>query len=215
MIKIKIFTFNPIQVNTYLLYDETGECVIIDPGMYESDENEKIKNFISANSLLPVRLLNTHYHFDHILGNKFIAENFQVSIEAHSSLENDDKYVNPVRISEMFGINMDYPPKITRFLEDGNLTNFGKSVLKVIHVPGHTQHCLVFYCEKDKFIIAGDVLFEGSIGRTDFPGGDYEQIISNITSKLMTLPDDVKVYPGHGKPTTIGRERASNPFLVE
>ena len=215
MINIKTFTFNPIQVNTYLLYDETGECVIIDSGMYESDEEQEIKNFISANALTPVRLLNTHYHFDHILGNNFISKNYKVSVEAHSSLEHDNQYVNPVRISEMFGINMDYPPKITRYLEEGDLINFGKSILKVIHVPGHTQHCLVLYNEDQKFIIAGDVLFEGSIGRTDFPGGDYEQLISNITNKLMTLPDDVKVYPGHGRPTTIGRERAGNPFLSE
>jgi hydroxyacylglutathione hydrolase len=213
MITIKSFVFNPIQVNAFVLYDESGECVLIDPAVYYPDEEVQLKEFITENSLVPVKILNTHYHFDHILGNKFISDNYNVSIEAHSSLEEFNKHFDPVKISEMFGLKIENPPRITKYLDDGDIIRFGNSKLKAIHVPGHTPQCIVYYCEEQKFIIAGDVLFDGSIGRTDLPGGEYEELIYNITTKLMTLDDDVKVFPGHGNSTTIGKERKSNPFL--
>ena len=213
MITIKSFVFNPIQVNTYILYDETKECIIIDAGVLYKNEEEQLKKFISENELIPIKLLNTHYHFDHILGNKFVFENYNVSIEAHSSLKEILKKIDIIKIASMFGLIIDNPPQITKYLDDGNIIKFGNSELSVFHVPGHAPESIVFYNEEQKFAIVGDVLFDGSIGRTDLPGGNYNTLINSIKEKLLVLNDDVKIYPGHGNTTTIGRERKYNPFF--
>ena len=211
MIHIHFLTFNPFQENTYILYDETKECVIIDPGCYEKEEKKEMKKFIEENKLKPVRLLNTHCHIDHILGNSFIADTYNLKLEMH---EKDLPVLNStVDYGQLFGLNVDPSPQPEKFLQEGDEIKFGNSKLKVIFVPGHAPGHIAFVCEDQKFVINGDVLFEGSIGRTDLPGGDHETLIESIMQKMLPLGDDYKVYTGHGSPTTIGFERNNNPFL--
>ena len=211
MIKIKTFVFNPFQENTYLLYDETGSAVIIDPGCYSKSEEESLVNFIEENNIKLKRNLNTHSHIDHILGNLFISEHFNIPVESHK----DDEFliINAKEHGASFGINVEKPPFPTRYLDEGMQIRFGNSVLDIIHAPGHSPGSIVFYNKTEKFMIVGDVLFNQSIGRTDLPKGNYDLLINSITTKLFPLGDDMDVYSGHGAPTTIGQERISNPFL--
>ncbi|MBI5219324.1 MAG: MBL fold metallo-hydrolase [Bacteroidia bacterium] len=211
MIIIKPFIFNPFQENTYLLHDETGECIIIDSGCFSRNEEEELLAFINSNSLKPVKILNTHGHIDHIFGNSFLQHKFNIKIFGHKA---DDFLIeNAVQYGSSFGIDIKIPPKVNVGIEENSIVKFGNSELKVIHVPGHTPGGIAFYNEEQKFVIVGDVLFNLSIGRTDLPGGDYQTLITSINSKLMTLPSDTIVYSGHGPSTTIGEEMESNPFL--
>ena len=211
MINIQSFTFNPFQENTYLLFDESNECVIIDPGCSDTNERNTLKNFIERNSLTPVKLLNTHCHIDHILGNKFIADTYKLGLEAN---EKDLKTLAAGRVSaDIFGIDYEESPQPNHFLEEGDKVIFGKSELEIVFTPGHSTGSICFYNRVDKFIIGGDVLFFQSIGRTDLPGGNHQQLLESIRTKLFTMPDDFTVYPGHGPSTTIGFEKANNPFL--
>ncbi len=210
--KVHIFPLNPWQVNTYILYDDTGECVIIDPGCFTEEEQEQLAGFITENKLDPVRLLHTHLHLDHVFGTRFMAEKYGLKPEAHS----DDEFLIGITkdYAEQFGVTMEEnPPGLGNYLNEGDEIKFGNTVLKVIHVPGHSPGGVTFYNKEDGILIAGDVLFRESIGRTDLPGGDYDTLISNIKSKLLTLPDETVVYPGHGPSTTVGYEKSSNPFL--
>ena len=211
MIKIKTFVFNPFQENTYLLYDETGEAVIIDPGCSTGPEEEHLLKFIKENNIGLKHLLNTHSHIDHILGNRFISEQFKLTLESHK----DDEVL--IKRAEdqaaMFGVKIESPPLPGKYLDEGMQVKFGNSVLEIVHAPGHSPGSIVFYNKTEKFMIVGDVLFNQSIGRTDLPGGSYDVLIDSITNKLFPLGDDMEVYSGHGTPTTIGQERISNPFL--
>ncbi|MBC8046122.1 MAG: MBL fold metallo-hydrolase [Fimbriimonadaceae bacterium] len=211
MSRIASFTVNPFYENSYVLWDETGECVIIDPGHYTKEEKEEITDFITQHKLTPKYLINTHCHIDHVLGNKFIAEKYTVPLMMHKG---EVPVLNEViNYAPTFGIYYQQSPDPEIFVDEGAIVQFGNTELKVFFTPGHSPASVCFYCEKDKYIIGGDVLFYDSIGRTDLPGGDYDTLINSIKNKLMVLPDDVKVYAGHMQATTIGRERKLNPFL--
>lgn len=212
MAKIQSFVNNPYQENTYVLFDETHECVIIDPGMYTASEQNAVVNFIRDNQLKPVQLLNTHCHIDHVLGNKFIFDLYGLKPRFH----NGESYVLaavPAYAPQM-GMRYEPSPLPDHYLSETGTISFGNTELQIIFAPGHSPAHLCFYDEADKLLIGGDVLFRGSIGRTDLPGGDYGQLIENIEQKLFTLPDDCVVYPGHGPETTIGFEKQNNPFFT-
>ncbi len=211
--KIKIFEFNPLGVNTYVLYDRTGECIVVDASSFFPDENELLLNFILDNNLVVKHLVNTHLHFDHIFGVNFLASQLGLKLLAHR----DDMVLleNLSQQLQLFGFNtnVDYRPEIGGFLAEGDVISFGEQQWKVLHVPGHSPGSIVLYNEKEKLALAGDVLFHGSIGRTDLLGGNFEQLAGGIRTKLFTLPDDTEIYPGHGPKTTIGQERRYNPFV--
>ncbi len=211
MITIKDFAFNPFQENTYVLCDETGECVIIDPGCYDNEERGALAAFIRENNLTPVRLLNTHCHIDHVLGNKFVSEAFRLNPEIHK----DDLPVlgSLMQVAHLYGLNAEPSPAPGKFLKEGDKITFGRSELDVLFTPGHSPGSICFVSNPGKFIIGGDVLFYGSIGRTDLPGGDHEALLRSIRTKLFTLGDDFTVHSGHGPKTTIGFERENNPFV--
>jgi len=212
MIKIKKFVVNPLGENSFILSDETGECIFIDPGFYYEEEHQEVKDYIKANGLTPVKITNTHCHFDHIMGVEFVRSAFVVTFHAHA----DDVFWVEKAIDQgkMFGFEMKPVNPVDAFLVENEFVEFGNTKLKIIHIPGHSPGHVVFYSENDKILIAGDVLFYGSIGRTDLPGGNYETLISNIKNKLFALPDDTKVFCGHGPETTLGFEKRSNPFLT-
>jgi glyoxylase-like metal-dependent hydrolase (beta-lactamase superfamily II) len=210
--EIKRFVFNPIQENTYIVYDDTKECVIIDPGCQKNLEKNGLKQFIDANGLKPKVVLNTHCHFDHIFGNNFVCREYGVELWAsEGELANIRRFTAS---ASLFGISDEQPDAPSHFLENGEIVKFGNSELKVINTPGHSPGSVCFYSETEQFLIAGDTLFAGSIGRTDLPGGDYDTIKESL-AKLIALPDDTKVYCGHGPDTSIGRERLHNPFIAE
>jgi hydroxyacylglutathione hydrolase len=211
MITIQQFTFNPYQENTYVLYDETGECVIIDPGMYDAPEQNVLVKWIKETGLKPVLLLNTHCHIDHVLGNKFVFDNWGLRPRFHKG-ELPILYAIPGYAPQM-GLHYELSPEPEVFLAETGTVDFGNSELELIFAPGHSPAHLCFYAREDDFLIGGDVLFFSSIGRTDLPGGNYQQLLDNIREKLFILPDSVKVYPGHGQITNIGYERQNNPFL--
>lgn len=211
MIQVKAFVCNPYQENTYLLYDESLECVIVDPGMYTGDEQNTVLKFIADNKLKPVLLLNTHCHIDHVLGNKFIFDTYGLLPQFHQG----ETYVlnAVVAYAPQMGIRYEVSPLPEVFLPETGTVTFGNSQLELIFAPGHSPAHLCFYSEADKLLIGGDVLFYNSIGRTDLPGGNHAQLLKNIREKLFTLPDEVKVYPGHGQPTSVGFEKQTNPFF--
>jgi hydroxyacylglutathione hydrolase len=213
MLTVKSFCFNSFEENTYVVSDETLECIIIDPGCHLHEEEEELSNYISAKKLKPVRLLNTHCHIDHILGNFYVASKYNLNLEINSrELPVLD---SSMQVSRMYQINMSPSPQPAAFIDEGDKVEFGNSVLELFFTPGHSPGSITFYSKADQLIISGDVLFESSIGRTDLPGGDFQTLVESIINKLFTLGDEVKVYPGHGNPTTIGREKKYNPFLRE
>jgi glyoxylase-like metal-dependent hydrolase (beta-lactamase superfamily II) len=211
MIKIEKFVFNNFQVNTYILYDETNEAIIIDPACDNETEVGRIKEFISLNNLSLKLIANTHGHIDHILGVKAVSEEFSVPFYLHEG----DNFLLATSIdsAEVFGFNLNENPLPDKNINESDFIKFGNSSLQIIHVPGHSPGSLVYYSERDSFIIVGDVLFNGSIGRTDLPGGNYETLIKGIKEKLLILPNATLVYTGHGNHTTIGQEYDTNPFL--
>ncbi|MBC6606787.1 MBL fold metallo-hydrolase [Hymenobacter sp. BT188] len=205
------FTFNAFSENTYLLHDATKQCVVIDPGCYEKAEQQALKAFIEAEGLQVVLLLNTHCHIDHVFGNQFIIDTYQVPFLIH---EADLSVLRAVpTYAPSYGFPLYNPAEPTGFLTPGEPVTFGETTLEVRFAPGHAPGHVVFYHEPTETVIGGDVLFQGSIGRTDLPGGNYDTLIESIRTQLLTLPDSVTVYPGHGPATTIGAERRSNPFL--
>jgi glyoxylase-like metal-dependent hydrolase (beta-lactamase superfamily II) len=212
MILIHFFTFNPIGENTYILYDETKECVIIDPGCYDDRERADLVNFIENNKLKPVKLLNTHCHLDHVFGNAFVSEKYNLKLAAHQlEIPVLDAFL---RSASMYGLNAEPSPEIATFLQEGDLVQFGTSSLEIAFTPGHSPGSITFYNKTQQFMISGDVLFYGSIGRSDLPGGNHQLLLDSIRTKLLPLGDSFKVYSGHGPSTTIGFERKNNPFLV-
>ncbi|MDQ3051408.1 MAG: MBL fold metallo-hydrolase [Bacteroidota bacterium] len=213
MITIKSFCFNSFEENTYVLSDSSLECIIIDPGCHMEEEEKELTDYISENNFRPVRLINTHCHIDHILGNSFIARRYQLKLEAN---ENELPVLSASGyVSQMYQIQLNPSPEIENFINEGDLVKFGNSVLEVLFTPGHSPGSLTFFAREDKFIISGDVLFERSIGRTDLPGGNHETLIASIITKILPLGDDITVYSGHGNSTTVGAEKRLNPFLRE
>jgi len=211
MIEIQRFTFNPFQENTYLLYDESNDCMVFDPGNSSTDEDNEISSFIKENGLKLIGVYNTHCHVDHVLGNDFFFKEYGLRPRIH---EDDLKVLQSVsQYGAMFGIQVRESPDPESYINEGDTIPLGKSSLEVLHIPGHAPGHVVFLNKDQKFIIGGDILFHGSIGRTDLPYGDHETLISSIKDKLMTLDERYIVYPGHGPSTSIGFEKKSNPFL--
>ena len=210
--KLKSFTFNQFYENTFIVSDSTNDCIIIDPGCYSNDEKNILKKYIEDNNLNPVKLINTHCHIDHILGNKFVAKTWDLNLETH---QNDIELLeNSAEIARLYGfIDYEKSPSTTQFLNEGDIVEFGNSKLKTLYTPGHAPGHISLYSKEEKFIISGDVLFKSSIGRTDLPGGDFNVLIESIKTKILCLDDDTVVYCGHGPATTVGYERANNPFL--
>lgn len=212
MTQVAQLTFNPFQENTFVVYDESQECVIIDPGCYTEAEREALVSFINEKKLRPVRLLNTHCHLDHVFGNAFVAKTYDLDLEMHKAdlpiLQNLSTTAHLYNIP-----NVQPSPEPKVFHEEGDTISFGQTTFQVLFTPGHSPGSISFYCKEEHFVIAGDVLFERSIGRTDLPGGDMNTLLSSIRQKLLPLKDETLVYNGHGRPTTIGAERRENPFL--
>lgn len=210
MITIKQFIFNPVQVNTYILHDETKNCIIIDAGCFTKEEEQNIVNYIEKKQLVVNKLVQTHGHFDHILGNNFLSQKYKLPLYAH---KNAEKFIkNLVNHAKLYNFEVQESIPISNYLEEGDSLNFGNSELKVIHVPGHSPGSLVYYSVESSFAIVGDVLFKGSIGRTDLEDGDLDLLLDGIYKKLYTLPEETTIFPGHGPSTTISYEKASNPF---
>ena len=212
MLKIRQFTFNPVQENTYVVFSEKGACAIVDPGCYFDYEYKELTDFIQSNKLLPKCLLNTHCHLDHVFGNKKIAELYGLTLQIH---QGEKQMLDYAPISgERWGLPFEnYNGEIV-YLKEGEKVQIDGEELDILLTPGHSPASVSFYNAPAKMLIAGDVLFRSGIGRTDLPGGDYDTLISSIRNQLFTLPDDVTVYSGHGPETTIGYEKKYNPFLA-
>lgn len=211
--KIKKFEFNPIAVNTYILYDKTRECVIVDPACFYPNEQEVLTKFINSKQLVVKHVINTHLHFDHVFGANYVEKQFGVKLEAHKADEFLLQSMNEQLAMFGFTPNGNYIPTICKYLDESDTIEFGNQKLSILHVPGHSPGSIVFYNKEENLAIGGDVLFKGSIGRTDLPQGDHQQLIDGIKTKLLTLPEDTVVYPGHGPATTIKGEIMLNPFL--
>ena len=211
MLTVQSFTFNPVQENTYVLYNEERQCCIIDPGCYFASEEQALVQFINENQLSPVLLLNTHCHLDHIFGNRFIHKTYGLKLHIHP-LEKQVLEYGPIS-GQMWQLPFDNYDAELEFLEEGQEIRLGNEALQVLFTPGHSPGSVSFYSREHKFLIAGDVLFQGSIGRTDLPGGNFDVLAQSIKTQLYILPEDVIVYPGHGDSTTIGDEMKTNPFV--
>ncbi|KUK78562.1 MAG: hypothetical protein XD92_0227 [Proteiniphilum acetatigenes] len=212
--KIKTFEFNPLRVNTYILSDETKECVVIDAACYYADEQELLLNYLLDHDFVVKHLINTHLHFDHIFGVNLLANRFGLPLRYHR----DDDYLledipSQLQLFGFPGINSDFRPINGEYLQEGERITFGNSSLQVIHVPGHSPGSVAFYEAEAAVVISGDALFYSSIGRTDLPRGNYETLINSIRHKLYTLPGETVVYPGHGPSTSIAFEKRHNPFV--
>lgn len=213
MITIKRFTCNMLAENCYVVSDESHEAVIIDCGVMYQEEGAAITQYIRGNNLKPVRLLCTHGHFDHCMGNGLIYHEFGLKPEAHT----DDQFLMETmqqQTTDILGVTlpMDVPP-VGRYLTDNDTITFGSHTLRILHTPGHTPGGVTYYCKEESIAFSGDTLFRMSIGRTDFDGGSYEQIVHSLQQVLGTLPPDTKVYPGHGPETTISDEIRYNPYM--
>ncbi len=211
MLSVKTFTFNPVQENTYVLYNARKACCIIDPGCYFPQEREALKEAIESAGLNPVLLLNTHCHLDHIFGNKYVHNTWQLQLHIHKNEEAVLAFgPESGRLWQLPFENYQGP---LSYIKEGNNIKLGDDELEVLFTPGHSPGSVSFYHEPGGFVIGGDVLFNGSIGRTDLPGGDYATLVNSIQTKFFTLPDETKVYSGHGSVTTIGFEKMNNPFV--
>jgi glyoxylase-like metal-dependent hydrolase (beta-lactamase superfamily II) len=211
MITIKNFIFNELEVNAFVLNDASGACIIVDPGCKNPVQQQDLKKYITGNKLNPEAILLTHGHFDHVAGVAWTKNEFSCPVLMHR----DDLFLvrDAVQHASLFGIKMDNPPAPDRFLEEGDTVKLGSTDISILHVPGHSPGSICLYMGPVNLLICGDVLFKGSIGRTDLFGGDYDLLIGGIKTKLMTLPRETVVWPGHGPSTTIGAEYDTNPFL--
>jgi hydroxyacylglutathione hydrolase len=205
------FTFNPFSENTYVVFDDTKEAIIIDPGMADSDENELLFEFIEEQGLKPVKIINTHCHLDHILGNAAAVDKYNIPIYCHKSelpmLERAGA------ASLMWNVPYNLSPNPSGFLEEGDVVSFGQTELEVLFVPGHAPGHIALVCHKERLVLAGDVLFRGSVGRVDLPMCNAADLVRSIQQKMYTLPNDYTVYSGHGPETTIGYEKEHNSFV--
>ena len=211
MLHVKEFTFNPVQENTYVLYNDENECCIIDPGCYFKEEKDELSDFIEKTGLKPVLLLNTHCHLDHVFGNKFVHETWDLLLHIHPKEKPVLDYAPASGL--MWQMPVDNYEGELIFIKEGETIRLGGDELKILFTPGHSPGSVCFYDKKDGFVIGGDVLFNGSIGRTDLPGADFNTLFNSIQTQLYTLPDETKVYPGHGPMTTVGFEKINNPFV--
>jgi glyoxylase-like metal-dependent hydrolase (beta-lactamase superfamily II) len=210
---MKIFrgVFSPIQVNTYIITGNDRECIVIDCGCYGEEEEKRLEEMLASRGLTPVMLLGTHCHLDHVFGNRFMLERYGLRSWFHEG--DRPNYLNAPKHSLMFGLSMEPPPDPAGFLTDGQEITAAGLTLKVIAVPGHSPGGIALWSEADSVVFTGDALFAGSVGRSDLPGGDHEQLIENIRERLFTLPPQTVVYPGHGPETTIRQEMETNPFF--
>ena|SRR5688572_17886860 len=211
MLHVKGFTFNPVQENTYVLYNDESECCIIDPGCYFQEEKDELRNYLEKTGLKPLLLLNTHCHLDHVFGNKFVQDAWGLTLHLHEK-EKPVLDFAPAA-GQMWQMPVENYDGELIFIKEGENIPLGKEKLKILFTPGHSPGSVCFYDERDGFVIGGDVLFNSSIGRTDLPGGDFNTLINSIQTQLFSLPDETKVYPGHGPMTTIGFEKMNNPFV--
>ncbi len=211
MIQIEMFTFSPIQENTYLLWNEKGNALIIDPGCYFTQEQETLFGFIKSKGLKPVQLINTHCHLDHVFGNKWVADTYQLELFIHPDEEKVLLFASASGL--MYGLSFDNYKGPLHFLNHGDVISLDQDQLQVILTPGHSPGHICFYCKAQNFLIGGDTLFLESIGRTDLPGGNHKQLLQSIQQQLFVLPNETVVYSGHGPQTTIGHEKKHNPFL--
>jgi glyoxylase-like metal-dependent hydrolase (beta-lactamase superfamily II) len=213
MVKIKVFTFNLFSENTFIIWDsETKEAAVIDPGTSSAEEEKILSNFISEEKLFIKYMINTHCHIDHILGCKFVKDKYKPVFFAP---EKDIPLLEHAQQqATMFNISLENPPMPDEFITEEKELFLGDSKMKFLFTPGHTPGEFCIYLENEKICIVGDVLFNESIGRTDLWGGDYDTLIKSIETKLLTLPDNVVIYSGHGDSSTIGYEKQNNPFLV-
>ncbi|HEY9362005.1 MAG TPA: MBL fold metallo-hydrolase [Chitinophagaceae bacterium] len=211
MISVKAFTFNPVQENTYLLYNDRNQCCIIDPGCYFEEERNELTQFIQLQELQPISLLNTHCHLDHIFGNKYVHDKWELELHIHEK----EKQVLEFGPSsgQMYNLPFENYNGPLHFIIPGETIKIGDDELQILFTPGHSPGSVSFYAKKEKFVISGDALFNGSIGRTDLPGGDFDTLANSIREQLYTLPDEVKVYSGHGPLTRVGDEKKNNPFV--
>lgn len=212
MLKIKSFTFNPYQENTYLIFDDSKEAVVIDPGNYEAYENELISKFIDENKLKLKKIILTHCHIDHCLGNKYLNEKY--GAELLIPFDERDLYKNVENIATLFGFANYLHLDENEYLKEKDKIEFGDIKLDVLFLPGHSPGHLAFYFKNDNVCFSGDVLFYNSIGRTDLPGGDHDTLINSIKNKLFLLNPNTIIYPGHGQKTTLKNEMKDNPFLI-
>jgi len=208
---IKKFEFNSFKENTYVVYSSNGDAAIIDPGCVTQDEIKELTNFIAGKVLIPRFLINTHCHYDHILGNAFIKARYDIPICANK--EDEFLIKSADTIFQNLGLDAVRPFNIDIYLEESTTLSLGNEKLEFVHLPGHSPGSMGIYSKNDEFIIVGDVLFKGAIGRTDLPGGDYDKLMHSIRKKLFKFDDETVVYPGHGPETTIGMELKTNPFL--
>ena len=213
MLKVHKLTFSAFMENTYVVADETLQCVIIDPGCSNEIERNELVETISAHGLTPVLLLNTHCHIDHFPGNKFVCDTYNLLPQFHR-IELDVMKAS-LGYQRFLDFKIEASPTPEHYLKEGDIVTFGNSGFDVLFTPGHSPGSLSFYSAADKLIISGDVLFYGSVGRFDLPGADGKLLYKTLTEKIMSLPDDIKVYSGHGPETTIGFERKNNPFLKD
>ncbi|MDR2886595.1 MAG: MBL fold metallo-hydrolase [Bacteroidales bacterium] len=203
--------FSPIEVNTYIIAGESGNCAILDCGCFDEKEWALLETFINDNKLTPVALLNTHCHLDHVFGNRFVLNTYNLKTQCH---ELEKPVLDSFTAHTMrWGWKMDAPPKPMKYIAHNEVIEFDNISLKALHVPGHTQGSLAFYSEADGCVFTGDALFAGSIGRTDLPGGNFDTLINSIQKNLFTLPPSTTVYPGHGSYTGIGAEITTNPWF--
>lgn len=211
--KVARFVFRLFGINTYVVWDEgSRKAAIVDSGMSSKEEEEALKAFIARSKLTVVDLIDTHLHVDHACGNGFVIHEYSVKLSAHKG---DEPLGAKIR-QQAKAFMLDFVPReaeISTYLEDGDIVKIGDGRLKVLHVPGHSPGGIALYDAEGQFVLSGDSLFQGSIGRTDFEGGNHQQLVSAVRDKLLTLPDDTIVYPGHGDPSTIAIERQYNPFL--
>ena len=212
MINLKSFTFNPFEENTFVLSDETGECVIIDPGCNDEYEKQELDQYIESNNLKVKYLLNTHCHIDHVFGNYHVKEKYQVPLLLHKL---DEPTLRSVKVyAPVYGFPNYQEAEPDEFIKEGEQISFGNTSMDILFVPGHAPGHIAFVEKEQKICIAGDVLFNGSIGRTDLPGGNFDTLIRSIHEQIFPLGDDMVVYPGHGPETTVGKEKISNPFCA-
>lgn len=211
MIKVDFFTFNSLAENTYLLTNEKQEALIIDPGCYFSEEENRLKNFIADNNIKPVQLINTHCHADHVFGNFWVHKNYGLELFIHKNEKAVLEFAST--FANMYGLSFTNYSADLHFLEEGDKIFLGEDVLEVLLTPGHSPASICLYCKHQNFLIGGDVLFKESVGRFDLPGGNEQQLYKSIREKLYVLPNETIVYPGHGEPTTIGHEKRYNPFV--
>jgi glyoxylase-like metal-dependent hydrolase (beta-lactamase superfamily II) len=213
MLQVNSFVFNPFAENTYVIYDETRQCVIIDPGCHTPSEVDELLGFIDLHQLEPLMVVNTHGHIDHIMGNEAVKRHYGIQVAAHPEVKND--ILRSRQQAMMFGLPMVEECKLPEVdLTDGELIKVGNSTLEVLCTPGHAKGSISLYAMAEGWVFTGDALFCRSIGRTDFPGGDFEELRESIRTRLFTLPEDTEVYSGHGESTTIGEEKDFNPYVA-